>query len=159
MSQAISTDLLKYISDIEEKSSKVPLDGYYHIDDVIEAFNRGEKNGRDEVVEHIRQKLLRDSTQMFLYSTKFVNDIRKDGYEVGGAYVDPFRFKFIVVTLPENTVNEDFINKFYNNVFKIEKKFKEETNSNMHISFISNNNINEDELFIDGYLKISGSGE
>ena len=151
----ISPNLEKYINDISDKSSKVQLDGYYHVDAVIDAFNKGEENGRESVIERLREKLIRDSTKMFLYCTDVYSKLTKNGFDLKGFYINPFGFKFIVVTTSSNTINEDFISAFYELVFEAENKFSTDTNAGMHISFISEDNLNEHELNIDGYFKMS----
>lgn len=152
MQTDISPKIAEYIKSISDKSSSVQLDGYYHVDAVIDAFSKGEENGKESVVEILREKLVRNSTQMFIYASNVFFDLREQGFEMKNFYVNPFDFKFIIVTSVENTYNEEFIDKFYSFAFRAEDKFHNETNSSMRISFIGDNNINEDELVADGYF-------
>jgi len=155
MSTTISKNLRKYLSEIESKSSKVMLDGYFPVNAVIEAYEKGEKSGSEKVWEELKDKFVRASTQMFLYGGDVIKLLEEKNYEVSGFLVNPFAFKFMITTKLENTYNEDFIDDFYKISGEFEAKFKSEFSHTMRIMFIQDKDLNLDELQIDGFLKVS----
>lgn len=155
MSTTISRNLQKYLSQIETQSSKVRLDGYFPVNAVIEAYEKGEKSGTEKVWEELKDNFVRASTQMFLYGGDVIKRLEEKKYEVSGFLVNPFSFKFMITTKVENTYNEDFIDDFYTIADEFETKFKTEFSQSMRIMFIQDQNLNYDELQIDGFLKVS----
>lgn len=155
MSATISKSLTKYLSQIETQSSKVRLDGYFPVNTVIEAYEKGEKSGTEKVWEELKNKFVRASTQMFLYGGDVIKLLEEKKYEVSGFLVNPFSFKFMITTKVENTYNEEFIDDFYKIAGEFETKFKSEFSQSMRIMFIQDQNLNLDELQIDGFLKVS----
>jgi len=155
MSFTVSKKLKNYLTEIETQSSKVMLDGYFPVNAVIDAFTRGEESGSEKVMEGLKDRFVRASTQMFLYGGDIIKDLESKGYAISGFYVNPFSFKFMITTSLENTYNEVFIDEFYSITGAIEKKFKDEFKIGMRILFIPDVNLNEDELQIDGFLKVS----
>ena len=61
----------------------------------------------------------------------------------------------MVVTQLENTFNEDYIESFFKYSFELQNKFKEEFQINSQYLFVQSENLNSDELKIDGFLKVS----
>ncbi|MCT4151376.1 hypothetical protein HZP59_09035 [Elizabethkingia anophelis] len=154
MSTAISKNLQNYLQKIESSSSKVPVDGYFHIDHVIDAFSKGEQCGAEKALEKFKETFVRASTQMFLYGNDFIDDLVEKGYHISDYYVNPFDFKFMVTTPVENTYNEDFIYDFYKTSYIYEEKFKSEFNISMRILFIQDVELNESELKINGFINL-----
>ena len=155
MTTPISEKLVNYLSEIKIQSSKVMIDGYFHVNTVIDAFTEGEKSGSEKVLENLKEQFMRASTQMFLYGGDFMRDMEKKNFDLSGFYVNPFGFKFMVTTSTENTCNEDFIDTFYSIGENYEQKFKKEFGINMRILFIQDQNLNEDVLRIDGFIKVA----
>lgn len=155
MSTPISEKLVNYLSEIKLQSSKVMVDGYFHVNTVIDAFTKGEKSGSEKVLEDLKEQFMRASTQMFLYGGDFMRDMEKINFNLSGFYVNPFGFKFMVTTPLENTYNEEFIDTFYSLGETYEQKFKKEFGINMRILFIQDQNLNEDALRIDGFIKVA----
>lgn len=155
MSLTVSKKLKNYLNEIENQSSKVMVDGYFPANVVIDAFTRGEESGSEKVIEGLRERFVRASTQMFLYGADAIKILETKGYTVSGFYINPFAFKFMITTSVENTYNEEFIDDFYSVSGEFENKFKEEFNICMRILFIQDQGLNEQELQIDGFLKVS----
>jgi hypothetical protein len=155
MSGAISKDLQNYLKTIEEESRDSLREGYFHVDYVIDAFQKGEENGKEKALENLKNKFTRASTQMFLYGIDLIRRLEEAGFNTNDFFVNPFAFKFLIVIDLENTYNEDFISKFYQISFELEKKFTNEFGINAQYFFVQNENLNSNELKIDGFIKIS----
>lgn len=155
MSSIISKDLQNYLKTIETESRDVLIDGYFHVDYVIDAFKKGEENGSQKALEDLKNKFTRASTQMFLYGIDLIRRLEENGFITESFYVNPFSFKFLVVTNLENTYNENFIEKFFEVSFELQDKFKGEFGINAQYFFVQNDNLNSSELKVDGFLKVS----
>jgi hypothetical protein len=155
MSSAISKNLQNYLKTIETESKDVLIDGYFHVDYVIDAFKKGEENGGQKALEDLKNKFTRASTQMFLYGIDLIRRLEEKGFITEAFYVNPFAFKFLVVTNLENTFNENFIENFFEVSFELQNKFKDEFGVNAQYFFVQNDNLNTSELKVDGFLKVS----
>ncbi|MHC5310499.1 hypothetical protein ACYSNM_10630 [Myroides sp. LJL116] len=155
MSSTISKDLQNYLKTIETESKDVLIDRYFHVDYVIDAFQKGEENGGKKALENLKNKFTRASTQMFLYGLDLIRKLEEEGFDTDDFYVNPFGFKFLIVTKLQNTFNEDFIESFFKHSFYFQNKFKEEFQINIQYLFIQNENLNSNELKMDGFLKVS----
>ncbi|AEW87139.1 hypothetical protein B0A78_03115 [Flavobacterium columnare NBRC 100251 = ATCC 23463] len=155
MSSVISKNLQNYLKTIETESKEVLIDGYFHVDYVIDAFKKGEENGGQKALEDLKNKFTRASTQMFLYGIDLIRRLEEAGFSSEDFYVNPFAFKFLVVTNLQNTFNEDFIETFFKISFELQNKFKEEFGINAQYFFVQSDNLNASELKVDGFLKVS----
>lgn len=155
MSSVISKDLQNYLKTIETESNDVLTDGYFHVDYVIDAFKKGEQNGGQKALEDLKNKFTRASTQMFLYGVDLIRRLEEHGYTSEDFYVNPFAFKFMVISKTTHTFDENFIEKFFEISFELQNKFKEEFGINAQYFFVQNENLNTSELKIDGFLKVS----
>jgi hypothetical protein len=154
MSGIITKNLQTYLQQIEDQSQSVMMDGYFHVNHVIDAFNKGEESGNKKAFEDIKDKLMRSSTQMFLYGLDVMKGLENSGFKTSHFFVNPFAFKFVLTTPVENTFNEEFIAKFFDLSNEIQNKFKEEFGIVMQLYFIQDSGINENELKTDGFLKV-----
>ena len=155
MSSAISKDLQNYLKTIETESKAVLIDGYFHVDYVIDAFKKGEENGGQKALEDLKNKFTRASTQMFLYGVDLIRRLEEESFISDDFYVNPFAFKFLIVTNLENTFNEKFIEKFFQVSFELQNKFKEEFGINAQYFFVQSDKLNTTELKVDGFIKVS----
>lgn len=155
MSSVISKDLQNYLKTIETESKDVLIDGYFHVDYVIDAFKKGEENGGQKALEDLKNKFTRASTQMFLYGVDLIRRLEEESFISEDFYVNPFAFKFLVVTNLENTFNEKFIEKFFQVSFELQNKFKEEFGINAQYFFVQSDKLNTSELKVDGFIKVS----
>ena len=108
-----------------------------------------------QALENLKNKFTRASTQMFLYGLDTIRKLEEKGFSTDDFYVNPFGFKFLIVTKLENTFNEDYIESFFEYSFELQNKFKEEFQINTQFLFVQNENLNSSELKIDGFLKVS----
>lgn len=155
MSSIISKDLQNYLKTIETESKDVLIDGYFHVDYVIDAFKKGEENGGQKALEDLKNKFTRASTQMFLYGIDLIRRLEEESFISEDFYVNPFAFKFLVVTNLENTFDEKFIEKFFQVSFELQNKFKEEFGINAQYFFVQSDKLNTSELKVDGFIKVS----
>ena len=155
MSSVISKDLQNYLKTIEIESKDVLSDGYFHVDYVIDAFKKGEENGGQKALEGLKNKFTRASTQMFLYGMDLIRRLEEKGFATEDFFVNPFSFKFLVITKVENTFDENYIEKFFETSFDLQNKFKVEFGINAQYYFVQNDNLNASELKSDGFLKVS----
>ena len=155
MSSVISKDLQNYLKTIETESKAVLIDGYFHVDYVIDAFKKGEENGGQKALEDLKNKFTRASTQMFLYGVDLIRRLEEESFISDDFYVNPFAFKFLIVTNLENTFNEKFIEKFFQVSFELQNKFKEEFGINAQYFFVQSDKLNTTELKVDGFIKVS----
>ena len=96
MSSVISKDLQNYLKTIETESKDVLIDGYFHVDYVIDAFKKGEENGGQKALENLKNKFTRASTQMFLYGIDLIRRLEEFNF----VSTDFSKlFEFIVMTL------------------------------------------------------------
>lgn len=54
MPSVISKDLQNYLQTIEAESKDVLLDGYFHVNHVIDAFKKGEEKGGEKALAHLK---------------------------------------------------------------------------------------------------------
>lgn len=155
MSSVISKDLQNYLKTIEIESKDVLIDGYFHVDYVIDAFKKGEENGGQKALEDLKNKFTRASTQMFLYGLDLIRRLEEKGFKSLAFYVNPFSFKFLIVTNLEHTFDEKFIEDFFEISFELQNKFKVEFGINANYFFVQNDNLNISELKADGFLQVS----
>ena len=155
MSSVISKDLQNYLKTIEIESKDVLIDGYFHVDYVIDAFKKGEENGGQKALEDLKNKFTRASTQMFLYGLDLIRRLEEKGFKSLAFYVNPFSFKFLIVTNLEHTFDEKFIENFFEISFELQNKFKIEFDINANYFFVQNDNLNISELKADGFLQVS----
>ena len=155
MSSIISKDLQNYLKTIEIESKDVLIDGYFHVDYVIDAFKKGEENGGQKALEDLKNKFTRASTQMFLYGLDLIRRLEEKGFKSLAFYVNPFSFKFLIVTNLEHTFDEKFIEDFFEISFELQNKFKVEFGINANYFFVQNDNLNISELKADGFLQVS----
>lgn len=157
MSSVITKNLTTYLQQIEDQSRNVMIDGYFHVNHVIEAYNKGEESGSKKALEDLKDQFMRASTQMFLYGLDVMKGLEKNGFKTSQFYVNPFAFKFMITTPLENTFNEDFIESFFHLSNEIQNKFKDEFGMGMQLYFIQDSDINESELKTDGFLKVENA--
>lgn len=118
-------------------------------------FKKGEEKGSKKALEELKNKFVRASTQMFLYGIDLIRKLDGRGFPTEDFYVNPFGFKFLLVTSLENTHNEAFIESFFELSFQLQNRFKEEFDINALYLFVQNENLNISELKADGFLKIT----
>lgn len=155
MHTGISLDLQQYLAKIEDQSINKKMEGYFPIDIVIDAFEKGEESGAEKVMRELKESFVRKTSQLFLYSVNMSMKLMKKGYDISAFYINPFRFKVILATPVENTYNEDFINDFYDLSYAYTERFREDFDSSMEMMFIRNTNINEEALEVDGFMKVN----
>lgn len=155
MSNVISKNLRSYLDQIDQHASAEKIEKYFHINHVIDAYNKGEEDGKKNTYENIFDKFTRASTQIFFYGQDVITTLGSNGFNVSDVYVNPFQFKLLLTTNIENTFNEDFISCFYSKTHELETKFRDDFNFCAVFMFMQNENINEDELKADKYFKIS----
>lgn len=151
---AMNQNLQTYLKEIEDKSSRVMKEGFYPVNVVIDAFAKGEEYGLEKFRDEIESSFIRKATQMFLYGTDAYRDLVKKGYSILGAFVNPFDFKFVIITEQENTYNETFIEDFYGITAGYETKFQTEFSQMMRILFLHNNGLDEETLISEGFIKL-----
>lgn len=149
-----SKDLQNYLQFIENKSIDSLKEGYFHVDYVIDAFHKGEEIGSQKALEKLKDKFVRTTTQMFLYGLDLIQSLEDKGYSTIDFYVNPYTYKFMIVTELSNTFNEEYINAFFSIVFDKQKKFKEEFGIEAQYLFVENEGLNTEELRIDGFITV-----
>lgn len=149
-----SNDLKNYLQFIENKSINVLKEGYYHVDQVIDAFQKGEEIGNQKALEKLNNQFIRTTTQMFLYGLDLIRLLEEKGYSTTDFYVNPYTYKFIVVTELANTFDEEYIDSFFSIAFSKQQKFKDEFGVDAQYLFVENEGINIEELQTDGFIKV-----
>ncbi|AJH16406.1 hypothetical protein [Myroides profundi] len=149
-----SKDLQNYLQFIETKSIDSLKEGYFHVDHVIDAFQKGEEMGSQKTLEKLKDKFVRTTTQMFLYGLDLIHLLEEKGYKTVDFYVNPYTYKFIVVTELENTFNEGYINTFFTIAYDKQKRFKDDFGTEAHYLFVENEGLNTEELKADGFINI-----
>lgn len=155
MSSTISKELQNYLKTIETEAKDVLAEGYFHVDYVIDAFQKGEEKGGKKALDNLKNKFTRASTQMFLYGIDLIRKLDENGYNTENFFVNPFAFKFLIVVKLEYTYDEYFIDKFFEISFELQNKFKEEFGINAQYFFVQDENLNTSELKVDGFIKVS----
>lgn len=150
---------MDYLYSVKEQISLVELKGYLPTDAIINAYTMGEKNGQDKFVEELINKVMNNVMQHYIYTSNIVSAIQKNKYNIYGVYLCPKENKSIITTDSDNVVDDVFIHLFYEQAFKYENQFRDETSTDMHISFIPVEHLDEEELELDNYIKMKGFGE
>lgn len=124
MSIVISKDLQNYLKTIETESKDVLIDGYFHVDYVIDAFKKGEENGGQKALEDLKNKFTRASTQMFLYGIDLISRLEEEGFTSEDFYVNPFAFKFQLLLIQKILLTKNLQKNFlkYHLNYKINLK-------------------------------------
>lgn len=153
MSGTISKELQSYLKTIESESRDAIIEGYFHVDYVIDAFKKGEKHGGQKALDNLRYKFTRASTQMFLYGIDLIQKLSESGFKTENFFVNPFSFKFLVVTALENTYSEDFIDLFFETATELEERFMQEFDIQAHYLFVQDEGLNSSEILADGFIQ------
>lgn len=144
----------EYLQTVKDQISLVELDGYLPANAIIDAFNKGEKHGEAKVLNKLKDEFINNITQHFLYSLNIYNGLCEKNFEIFSIYISPVSRDTIYVTTIENTVNDNFIDYFYELVFDFESRFLKDNKSHLQFSFIGNENIDEEQLACDHYIKV-----
>lgn len=151
----LSKTLQKFLSEIENQSSKEILKGYYPADAVIDAFTKGEESGAKKAFDDFKDQYVSKVTQIILDGTNLMRDLMKKGHEISGFYLNPSQLCFMITTPIENTYNEAFIDDFYALAQKYEQDFFEQYQSFMRLKFIQDSGLNTEALRIDGFITVA----
>lgn len=159
MSTATNPKIMDYLSTVKDQISLQELKGYLPANAIINAYTTGEKDGQEKFIDELVNKVTNNVIQHYLYTSNIATTIQSYKYKVYGVYLCPKEGKSIITTDTENVVDDDFIKLFYEQAFKFENQFRDETFSDMHISFIPVEHLDEEELELDNYIKMKGFGE
>ncbi|RMZ58965.1 hypothetical protein D1632_15480 [Chryseobacterium nematophagum] len=140
-----------FINQISLKS----LEGYVPANTIIDAFSKGEEHGVKKFLLDLKDETRKNFEQHFLYSIDILKTLLDKKYFIDACYVNPTNRKTIYVTSMDNTINDEFIDQFYDLAFAAEEKFLEKNQSHIHFSFIGNENIDEELLTLDNYILIT----
>lgn len=149
-----SRDLKNYLQFIENKSVNTLKEGYFHVDRVIDAFQKGEEAGNHTALQKLNNTFIRTTTQMFLYGLDLIKTLEEKGYSTIDFHVNPYTYKFILVTELSNTYNEEYISLFFSIAFDKQKKFKEEFDTDAQYLFVESEDLDISELKADGFITV-----
>lgn len=158
MSTATNPKIMDYLSSVKDQISLKELKGYLPADAIINAYTTGEKDGQEKFMDELINKVTNNVIQHYIYTLNVV-DVLKKNYKIHGVYLCPKENKSIITTDVDNVVEDKFIHLFYDLAFKYESQFRDETSTDMHISFIPVEHLDEEELELDNYIKMKGFGE
>lgn len=154
MSTESQLKIEEYLQTVKDQISLVELDGYLPANVIIDAFSKGEEHGEAKVLRKLKDEFINNITQHFLYSLNIYNSLCEKKFEIDSIYISPVSRDTIYVTSVQNTVDDDFIDSFYDLVFDFESRFLKDNKSHLQFSFIGNENIDDDQLACDQYIKV-----
>ena len=147
--------IVEYLQSVKERIHPSQLEGYLPVNDIIIAFTKGEEHGKNAVFEQLKDNVTNQLAQHFLYTENILKDLIKNNFYIESFYISAVKRRTIFITTLENTVNDNFIDYFYDQAFLYESRFKQDYDSSIHFSFISNENIDEEELECDYFRKFN----
>lgn len=86
-------------------------------------------------------------------NTVRVNLIEKK-YNIFDIYLNKNSLKAIFVVNEEDVINDDFITAFYDLAFLYEEQFRKKFKKEINLSFLGNDNIDQNELKVDKFFKL-----
>lgn len=147
-----------YLDTVKDQISHVELDGYLPVDRVIDAFNKGEEHGKNAFLENLTNGFMTKAVQQFIYSNNILKLLNEKQYLIYSCYISPVEKKTIFVTDEANIVDDEFIKYFYSKASDFEDRFKRDLSERIRFSFMSNENIDEEELEYDNFINILNNG-
>ena len=142
---------------IESKSQEMvshPFPGYYPADTVIDAFEKGQQLYEERIKLEIETKVkaMNDSVHSCL------KQMSEFGYEVFELYLS-FNFvevKALLLVNEDEHLSDEFIDRMYPMISKIEVEFRKENNLVLDISFLDDSkNLDRIQLKNDDFFGIN----
>jgi len=159
MSTASQLKIEEYLQSVKDQISLVELEGYLPVNAIIDAFKKGEEHGETKFLSNLKDEWINNITQHFLYSINILKSLTDKKYIIDSCYLSPTSKNTIYVTSVENTVNDEFIDLFYDLAFDFEARFLKDNQSYIHFSFIGNENLDEKQLACDNFIKVDTNGK
>ncbi|MCJ8152195.1 hypothetical protein MKJ01_00275 [Chryseobacterium sp. SSA4.19] len=154
MSTESQSKIEEYLQSVKDQISLVELDGYLPANAIIDAFNKGEEHGEAKFLSKFKDSFINNITQHFLYSWNIYNSLTEKKYPIDSCYISPVSRNTIYITSIENTVNDSFINLFYELAFDFEARFLKDNKSHLQFSFIGNEDVDYEQLACDHFIKV-----
>lgn len=147
----------EYKADAKEKGAAE----YYHVNVVVDAFNRGKEVGKEEGLDdYLKEVLMRKielfqskANQIYILSRKVVGDIKEQNFTACSLHinVNPSRPN-VVISVPETALLQDkFIDSIYNNIAIYKKIYFELFEEMLDIGLMPMENIDFESLKEEGY--------
>lgn len=151
----------KYLDSCKGEVKSKSTDGYYHVDVVAEAYNKGYSDGKDkgetEFIERIISNevdsFTQKANQIYILSKKIISTLKNEKTPADGLYISlkANRFSVIISTTSEQLNNDDFVNIAYAKIFEYKKLFNHLFNEHLDIGMISSDDLDEVLLKEDGF--------
>ena len=154
MSTESRSKIEAYLDTVKDQISLEELDGYLPADAIIDAFKKGEEHGETKFMKKVKDVFINNTSQHFLYSLNIFNKLTEAQFSIESCFISPVSKNTIYVTSVENTTSDDFIELFYDLAFDFENRFLSDNKSYVHFSFIGNDNVDEEQLTCDNFIKI-----
>lgn len=159
---ASNSDLFhKYLDSFKGEVKSRSVEGYYHVDVVAEAYNKGfsdgKKSGKSEflklIVSNEIEKFTQKANQIYILSKNVISLLKEKGFGITGLYINlsPNRPSVIISVSNEYLNNDLFVETAYAKILENKKIFTKLFNEPLDIGFISSDNLDEDSLMEDGY--------
>lgn len=157
--KTISTSATKKISD--GKTYKPKGEGYYDVDDVLDAYNAGKHVGAANVEKAFADLLKRNIRD----ASKFLNSVVSQLYALDIPFTDVYirhgrwpEIEILMAVRDTDYVKKDF-KVIYDVVFDLEQEYNNES-LQIYISFLPvNEHFNEAQVLSDAYVKIEKESE
>lgn len=157
-----NSDLFKeYLDSCKGEVKSRSTEGYYHVDVVADAYNKGfsdgKKSGKKEFIDLIIsnevEKFTQKSNQIYILSKNVIETITHHNYKVSGLYINltPDR-PSVILSIPNRYLNiDDFVKIGYSKIHENKKIYAKLFDEMLDIGFVSSDNLEEDLLKNDGF--------
>lgn len=159
---ASNSDLFyQYLDTCKGEVKSRSTEGYYHVDVVADAYNKGftdgKKSGRSEflqmIVSNEIEKFSQKANQIYILSKNVIAFLENKEFKIAGLYINltPKR-PSVIISVPNEFLNDDlFVESAYTKVHENKNIFSKLFNEPLDIGFISSDNLDENLLKEDGF--------
>lgn len=150
-----------FIKDYKDLAKDKGTAEYYHVDVVIDAFNRGKVVGKEEGLEdYMKEVLLKKvelfqakANQIYILSKKLISDIQALKHNACSLHINinPNRPNVVIAVADDALLADNFVDTIYENMGSYKKIYFKLFSETLDIGLMSIENIDIDSLKDEGY--------
>ncbi len=159
---ASNSDLFyQYLDSFKGEVKSRSTEGYYHVNVVAEAYNKGfsdgKKSGKSEflklIVSNEIEKFSQKANQIYILSKNVISFLEERKFKVAGLYINlsPKRPSVIISVSNEFLNDDSFVEIAYSKIYENKNIFTKLFNEPLDIGFLSSDNLDEKLLKEDGF--------
>lgn len=151
----------QYLDTCKGEVKSRSTEGYYHVDVVAEAYNKGFSDGKESgkseflnlIVSNEVEKFTQKANQIYILSKNVISYLEEKDYKVSGLYINlsPGRPSVIISVSNEFLNDDSFVETAYSKIYENKGIFTQLFNEPLDIGFLSSDNLDEALLREDGF--------